>query len=385
MKKLLIVLALLLTTSALVKAQTKTSKINKDSIYTTETKKTVNDTSRPKGNDRSVWSGYLSGFLNMVGTDGKSSLQLSSSFFTLTHLKKLAHNDTLYYGKEYRDQWFARNLQLNFGLTPDSKNQVQIDALTYGVKYAIMNNKTITKNNRKNINTDFIQYLAGKSIIANSIVEKYRVAKPTEFQQITDYKNAKGALPISSLPQDFVAELKKQFNLKDDKSVDTLLIPDLYLVSLVKQTLKNKPTLTFSANSNYDELKSQTDNINVSGEFAFYSSKQGNTQYDLKASYSHAADTTKKNSSLVRTIWDITFGSDFTFTKVKWFELKPGLEYTNTQGPLYKKEYVQAGNITVTPRFKINQNFWLPITFKYNAFQKDAHFQGLFSVQYSLK
>jgi hypothetical protein len=360
-------------------------KTDKGAAFTTGLSKAVNDTTQAKGNDRSVWSGYLSGLLNMTGTDGKSSLEFNATLFTITHLGKLAHNDTLYYGADYRKQWFSRNLQLNFGVTPDNKNQLQVDALAYGFKYAVVNNKTINKKKQKKINDAFTTYLIKTGVPVDAIAQKYAVSDIAKFKLIEAYRKANGALPVSFLPPDFVEELKTKFGLKDSKDVDTLLIPSLYLVDLVKNTVKNESTLTFAANSNYDELKSQTDNINLSGEFAFYTGKQGTSQYDLKISYSHAADTSQKHSLLVRTIWDFNFGPDFTFKKIKWFELKPALEYTNTRGPLYKKEYAQAGNVDLTPRFMINKNFWLPVTFKYNAFQKNAHFQGLFSVQYSLK
>ena len=142
--------------------------------------------------------------------------------------------------------------------------------------------------------------------------------------------------------------------------------------------LLTKPALNFSYNQVYDFQKWQSSKISFASDFTFFI---GKVPFDLTESVTFAADSTKKHSQLVRTVYEADFGKNITFDKVKWLEIKPAFSYVNTQGPLYKKEKEQAFAGSVTPRFKINKNFWLPITIKYD----NKGFFGFLSVQYSLK
>jgi len=121
----------------------------------------------------------------------------------------------------------------------------------------------------------------------------------------------------------------------------------------------------------------------LSATYAFYANRDTARQYSITTSHTWAADTATYKGGLIRNITEVSASLDFQLAK--WLEFKPGLDYVNTLGPLYKKENKNTGNIAATPRIKISKSVWLPVTFKYNAFQKNAHVQGQFTVQYSLK
>jgi len=337
------------------------------------------------GNDRQVWSGYFSGLLNMAGTDGKSSLQLSTTLFALKHFRQYAKGDSLVAGETFRKEKFMRSLQINAGFTPDSKQQVQLDAISYGLKYAVINNKALSKKEISRYNAAFKSYYQTVWQPFNLIVQRYIYNHPGDSSVIFRFERSNGKLPIYTLPPAFLDTLMKQTNIKKQDSLNYYFSVN-GMAKVLLADLKTKPTLTFSANSNYNELKSQTANLVLSGNLIFYGSRTDTlTQYNITANYTFGADTTKKHSSLVRNITELDFGPNFAFKKLKWLELKTSLDLVNTLGPLYSKENKNTANLNITPRIEINKNFWLPVTFKYNAFQKNAHVQGQLSVQYSLK
>jgi hypothetical protein len=337
------------------------------------------------GNDRQAWSGYFSGLLNMVGTDGKSSIQLSTTLFALRHFRQYAKGDSLVAGETFRKEKFLRSLQINAGFTPDSKQQVQVDAISYGLKYAVINNKALNKKEISRYNAAFKSYYQTVWEPFNKLVQHYIYTHPGDSAAIFRFERSNGKLPIATLPPEFLATLMEQTNIKKQDSLNYYFSVNGMAKALLAD-LKTKPTLTFSANSNYNELKSQTNNVVFSSNLIFYGSRTDTlTQYTITANYTLGADTTKQHSSLVRNIAELDFGPNFSFKKVKWLELKTSLDLINTLGPLYSKENKNTANLSVTPRVEINKNFWLPVTFKYNAFQKNAHVQGQLSVQYSLK
>jgi len=170
--------------------------------------------------------------------------------------------------------------------------------------------------------------------------------------------------------------------LKVSRPLAILLIkpdPNDSLNKYLVKILASKPILTFSLNHNYDFVRSQSNSLSLSSEFTFFLFKT--VPFDLTSSYTCEVDSTQKKSSLNRRVWETDLGHNFTIWE--WFELKPFVSYINTQGPLYKKESREQTNANLTARIKINNQFWLPLTIKYDT--KNAQFFGFLSIQYSLK
>jgi hypothetical protein len=369
MKKYLISLAILLVNIYVLKAQSPNG--------LTHSQVSQQILSKPTdGNDKEIYSGYFSGLLNMVGTDGKSGIQISSTLYTIVHFKQISHNDSLVFGDLYQKQWLLRNIQLTAGFTPDNKDQFEVDAVSYGLKIALLNNKRFNQDQVNNLN----QVITGKIAPAFDFMENYQLNHPGDAGAFQDFK--RGKIKVKDLPKDFQDAFAAKFGIKKSDNPDDYFDFSAYYQILVKQ-LKTKPVFIISGNSNYNELKSQPNNYILSSTYAFYTNRDTSNQYSLTASHTWAADTATYKNGLVRNITEVTAGMDFLIAK--WLEFKPALDFVNILGPLYKKENKNTGNIAVTPRIKINKNFWLPITFKYNAFQVNAHVQGQFSLQYSLK
>ena len=335
------------------------------------TKNAINNNSlQGKGDDRVKFPVLLSGFINLLGTDGKNDIIINPTLYSIFG-KDISLKDV----HKYRKESFLRNVSLTFGITPDSKNQLQVDGGLWGVKWIIINNKILSINDYKKLSNN-----PNVSLVAK--VQQYVMKLPHGKEIIQKYLNS--ADTVNTIVKDKDSTVKtilhqvvKKFN------VDSLAAGDLIngyysLKADLQDKLNTKSALFISYNKKYDFLKEQVKNIVLSSDYSFFI---GKIPFDLTGTFTMAADSTQKNSSLVRHILEFDFGKNITFSQVKWFELKPALDYIYTQGPLYKKEKEHSYGISVTPRFMINKNFWLPITLKYDE-------QGLFgflSVQYSLK
>ena len=342
--------------------------ISSDAFLNSLVEKKFKDAS---GNDRQNWTGMGGAFLNLLGTNGSTDLTLSPTLFTLLHFKKVANNDTNFIDYEYRKQWFARNLQLNIGATPNSKNQIHLDAGNAGFKFAIINNKNASVKDYQSLSN-----VLDLSDSVNIIMQHYKFVENGKYKAaIETFENNPSKDLIKSLPDALIAQLKLNFkNVKPE----TLLMPANALQSALTDKLAKKPTLTFSANDSYDFVKSQQNSLTVSSEFTFY---LGKVPFDLSANYVWSADTSKTQSTLVRKVFTTAFGKNFKISKS--FEVKPAFDYVHTQGPLYEKEHPDTFDASVAPRIKINDQFWLPITIKYDV--KHPQLLGFLSVQYSLK
>jgi hypothetical protein len=326
-----------------------------------------------KGNDQQLFPTLFGGFLNMFS--GGSGLTLSPTLYTVTHLKKVFAKDTVVFDADYRNQTFARNLLFTLAVNPQTVNQLHMQSSTFGAKYAIINNKVIKQHEYQ----DALNYLkTTRSQAVEDSVNKYQFLHPQQRDSIRFFMNSDRAKSFAYLPKQLITYLQKSLNIKSIDTLHTLLVPYLVLQEYLKNRLSHKSLWTISGTEMYDYQRTQTDHIVLGTDYAFFI---GKVPFDAGASITWAADTAKRSSPLVRRIYEVTFGKNITVAK--WFELKPALDYIHTTGPLYKKEVTDNFAASLTPRLKINNQFWLPITIKYDV--KKPQFFGLLSVQYSLK
>lgn len=369
MKKLILTLALLVTV-CIVSAQTGPEEKRSDKVMNNLLLQNLKKTKT--GYDRANWAGFGAAFLNLFDTGESNDLVMASTLFTILHFGKVVKGDSIYNDYEYRKQGFQRNMQLNFGIAPNSKNQLHIDAGTIGFKYAILDNKSANKNDYRILDKS----LDNNRDVENIITHYMNINGGMYKNELSNFRNNRNKSDISSLPQPFLDSLKRRYPKAD---IEDVLIPYGSMLDALAEHLKRKPILTFSTNYKYDFVKAQPDIINLSSQFTF--SRHKNTAFDLSFSYKWTADSSLVKSKLTRRIADLSFGLNIEIAK--WFEVKPAFGYQNTHGPLYEDESKQTLTASVTPRLRINDQFWLPLTIKYE--EKNKQFVGFLSIQYSLK
>lgn len=336
----------------------------------TVSQETIKAIDKKKGNDKENWSSFLSSFANIAGTSG-NSLTFNPTLWELWHIGTNPNNpkDPLAYYKRYNTQVFLRNFQITSFLTPDNKNQLTVDSGGLGFKYAIINNTAARLKD----------YMAADDLLTKiDTVDKWLLKHMDSTHNYKAYDTyLLSNYDEKNIPEALLKELKAQFHIKG-KVVD-----ELNVQKFIADRLARKPLLTFAFNHSYDFHKQRTSNLAVATEFTFspFSVPNGPVFFDLNISYQWQADSAEKFANYDRKLFSVAFGKNIAFCK--WFELKPSVTYVNTEGPLYAKESKESFNASLTPRFKINSQFWLPITFKYTP--HNGQIFGYVSIQYSLK
>ena len=89
----------------------------------------------------------------------------------------------------------------------------------------------------------------------------------------------------------------------------------------------------------------------------------------------------EKSKNTNRVFSKLEGGGNYEFCK--WFEMNLLCSWTYIFNGLYKNEKQNQYALSVTPRIKINKNFWLPVTFQCDI--THPQLLGFISIQYSLK
>jgi hypothetical protein len=360
-------------------AQKQTPADTTDAGSTADKIATANPMADPKNNTGDMnqkWAGFLSGFANLFGSAG-NSLTVSPTLYTLLHLDSAKKVDS----KTYRRQWFARNLQLDLSASPDNKNSFQVDSIGYGFTYTILNNLTATQKQYERLR-DLLYY---RNSITDYII--HHLPDDASHDQTLQSFFANGKLDETVLPATLVQDVKQQFHIKTN--LHDALTPDVLKKALAYR-LKIKPLWTVSFNENYGFQSRETSRITLSTEFSyflhFFNKDRSDTTWvpiDVTLSYNWQIDTLEKTGALDRHVFGLNFGKDFSIGKLAWLEVKPSVSYLHIKGQLYNKESHDTFIANLTPRLRVNSQFWIPITVSWDP--KNGQILGFLSIQYSLK
>lgn len=312
MKKIILIGELILFSTVLF-AQTKSDTLN------TLTKNTIdNNPFKGMGDDRALFPVLLSGFINLLGTDGNRNLIINPTLYSLFS----KDNKLIDYNK-YRKQAFTRNISIIIGITPDQVNQLHIDDGIWGVKWILINNKVLSeKDYQKNSGrVSSLVYEVNKYIMklphGKTVSQKYLRSKDTVNNLLSDTDTR----VITILKQ-----VEGKFNVDSFTAAD-LINSSFYIQKALQKGLDTKSALYISYNEVYNFNKSQTNAIAFSSDYSFF---LGITPFDIAASFTLSADSSQRHSTLIRHILELDLGKNITFRNIKWLELKPAIDFIYT-------------------------------------------------------
>ncbi len=321
-----------------------------------------------KGNDRALFPVFFSGFVNLLQTDGKNDIVVNPTLYSI-----FGHDSKLENIQHYRESNFLRNVSLLGGFTPDSKNQLHVDDGLLGVKWIIINNKILKeKDYNKAVTTAKLVGSVNAFVMKLPGGPKFLQKYITQTDTVNNLIKTKDPSEIA-----IVKKVANQFHV-DETEAANLINGSFAIQGYLLDRIATKSALNFAYSQTYDFQKWQSSKLAFSSDYSFFI---GKIPFDLTGSLTFASDSTKLHSTLLRTIYEVDFGKNITFDEAKWLEVKPAVSYVHTDGPLYKKEKEDNFAASVTPRFKINKNFWFPITIKYDP----KGWFGYMTVQYALK
>jgi hypothetical protein len=358
----------------------------KDSLKSTYSlKATLADRSMEKesGNEKSLFGNYINGVAGLLSTNsGSVNLQGSLRGIFMTIVGK--GNDTL--DSNYTKHAFVRNMAINLGFTPNKKPIINVDTINFGLTYSILNNKIAKAKVWKEIYKAFSisKQRNIDSILANIDQELLNVKKDYyHSKMLENFMNSNGTDTIEiyrDVPfRKYILEYTHAHFLSELYSAYNKIVND-YSDKISKQWL-----WTLSTNGKYELHKTYVDAVIISSTIykVFYANNKKAQQYSfqLVPSYTKTTDTLEKTKNLKRDY--LSFKAGLNFKICKCFEINLSGSWQHIIDGLYTKENIDQYTIEVTPRLKINKNFWLPVTVKYDI--KHPQFFGFLSLEFSLK
>ena len=327
------------------------------------------------GNDKANWSALISGLFSLASTSDAGGITFKPTLWSLIHLGRAFSNDTTVIDSVYRNEWFARNLQFTGSIIPDSKNQFRVVGGSAGLSYTILNNTEVSLDDYTSV-----ERMLYRSDSIQVFIQTHKLSHPAEALAIETFENSQYH-DTTSLTQDFKNTLRKSFHIEGPLSVSAF--PSDGMSKEIQNRLGRKPLWTISILDQYDFKGSRTSSMAVTTLTTIHPFEINDkpVSFDLSMAYSWAYDTTKALANLDRRTLKIELGKNIQI--YNFLEVKPAASYSRVLSALYANEDENKVEASITPRLKINNQFWMPVTIKYDP--KHPELFGFISIQFALK
>ena len=306
--------------------------------------------------DAVTFGGYLSAAGQFVGKDG-NTVTFQPRIYDLD---KIFGHKNIDVDTSYAKTAWERNLQINAGLTPNSKNLFSNPKnFQMGFTFAIMNNKEIPLRDYQSVMDSYKIFAAMQSYLTEQI---HSIGNDTMKTMVMNMINHED---YSSLPKFLQDSLEKKFG----HPIFTMMeIPEILMDSL-SHVLPRRPQLIADVNAIHGLGNRGESGLDFKISFSSYFSSQKKAAMDpqihLSASFSLADDITFSNINMSRRSLDVSAGINVIF--FSRFDLKPGISCTNILSGLYAHERTISYSPTVSFLVKIAEKIVVAINWSYNS------------------
>lgn len=339
------------------------------------------------GNSKENWSGLISGLIDLVDYNEKGKFSLNATLWSIFNLgDAVSKKENKLPDAQFRTTSFWRNIQINGAITPDPKGKIKFTNGSIGISLAILNNTTanLEDDEYKEIN----QILSkGKINEALRIYRAQYLKDPNRFNSEIPIINKVYNDPdhdVAKFPKEFIQFCSDEYKCKElTKLHDTLFVSDKVIENAVKNILAFKPLWKISISKYEDIIKPVNSALTFATNLLLpVGADEPIASLDIGLSYKMMKDTMKTMTSIGdRQIIKASFGSNFKINPV--FEIKIALSYDHIAKCIYLKEKESVFKASLTPRIKLSEHIWFPITIKYDI--NNANFLGFLTVQYSME
>ncbi len=304
--------------------------------------------------DAETFGGYLSAVWHFVGKSG-NTITLQPRIFDLD---KMFSNRNIDVDTIYARKAWERNIQINIGFTPNSKNLFNAPVnFQMGFSFAVINNKEIPLKDYDSTIAPYARYTG----MQRYLTEQAQTAGDSITRaRIKNFINGTN----SDLPEFLRDSVKKIFGQPIGKMT---AIPKELLDNLT-QTLPRRPLLVVDVNGIHglgNRGEAEVDFETSFSSYIFRQKKNVDPQLNLSASYSLADNTELNNINLNRHILDISAGINIIFfSKV---DFKPGISYTNILSGIQAKEQQTSWSPTASFLFKIAEKLVMAFNWSYDS------------------
>jgi hypothetical protein len=306
--------------------------------------------------DAETFGGYLSVVGRFVGKDG-NTVTLQPRIFDID---KIFSHINIEVDTNYASTAWERNLQINAGVTPNSKNLFDNPVnFQMGFTFAFMNNKEIPLEDYQSVMDSYQIYADMQSYLTGQIYALGNDTIKTMVMKIVNHQD------YSSLPKFLQDSVKKKFGHPISQMME---IPENLLDSL-SHILPRRPQLIADINAIHGLGNRGEAGLDLKVSFSSYIFTQKKTgvdpQVDLSASYSFVDDITQSDVNISRRNLDVTAGINIIF--FSRFDLKPGVSYTNILSGQYAHERTTSYSPTASFLIKITEKLVAVIQWSYNS------------------
>ncbi|HRP90383.1 MAG TPA: hypothetical protein PKX92_10115 [Edaphocola sp.] len=346
------------------------------------------------GNYKDVFSSFFQfAFNNLAGAQKAFNFQ-SNPFAIMLKGNKDLEVDTNWY--KYRR---LRNFNFLVGLNIDSS--FKIKGFNFGLNYALINQRDLTVSKMFLLQIDSLKGTQLVNKIGETL-EKIRGTIPIEQKEfktkfrneVDDLINAKENTSFNSLSDDVKAYIMAHVQESEMPELLTLIkqngnanFQDLFYSEIenLRQEFLMKPLWTVGLIGVSEGNNFSFQSIAINSKFLM---GLGNFQTPHRITYELESDAKLKmgrdslnvfEEGLVRKDFDLGVHLNAVFRpdrKTSITELKLGISYKNIFSGKYDFESSQSFNINTEWRFKVYDDFWVPLLFSYDL-EQNKYFLGL--------
>ncbi len=329
------------------------------------------DANLNSGNTQDVLLDFFQlAFNDLTGTD--KQFKFSSNLFAI----KLKSNPELNIDSNFAKNTFWRNSSVEFGLKLDSS--YNFNGFSFGYKLAIINGRDVAL--AKDLPSLVEKANATYSVIFDAL--SISLSKVRNIDTLTMinleldefFKNKDEQFKdLSPLTQNFIRKnipYPYQHLLNDDWSFREQVVNNY---KSVVDKYKNKLIWTASFNSSTYTDGFLFSNLDVSSQATanlFNIDETNNVAFDLNTKLSWLSDSLKINRDLDRSLCSFEGGLNLVLRNKKttqsWLECKASTAYIHILSGMYPDETKDKFTLNGTLRFRLNENFWIPLEFKYD-------------------
>lgn len=328
------------------------------------------------------WNDVFTNFMQLAAknlTGENKSFEYKTTIFAI----KSKIDSTLLIDKNYVNENFSRNFQINVGLKLD--NDYKFKGFSYGFDWALINKRdlsinTLVKSEATRLYERYFVMFTDSRIRYDSVLkaknDQSREKKTLQIQEAIIKYQDEHIIPIEEFPEDFIAFLppdyedtRKYFNEVYKNELDSIKRKPLLKVGFQSNFQKNSKFLdAFEANMVYLQGLKSKNGSKLEIDFR--------NQFKVKDSIATSVIKRKEFSSQLGLNISVWATKDKSIV-----ELKPNFEYKRIVSGLMDDEKNNQFLANADLRVRILKDLWIPLILKYDI--KNNNLFGFLNVSFN--
>lgn len=313
------------------------------------------------------WNDVFTNFMQLAAknlTGENKSFEYKTTIFAI----KSKIDSTLLIDKNYVNENFSRNFQINVGLKLD--NDYKFKGFSYGFDWALINERDLSVNTLQKSESArlyeryFVMFTDSRIKYDNALKAKNDSDREKKTAQIRDAMikhQDEHIIPMEEFPADFIGYLPPDY--KDTRKY----FLEIYKAEL--DSIKRKPLLKIGFQSNFQKNSKFLDEFDANLIYlqGLKSKNGSNLEIDFRNQFKVKDSLTE--SIIKRKEFSSQLGLNISIWKTKErsiVEFKPNFEYKRIIAGLINEEKNNQFLANADVRVRVLKNLWIPLILKYD-------------------